>query len=100
MRDVVQVVLEPFTQTGVAAPAVDLRPTGDAGFDAVTRHVIGNCLAELTDEHRPLRARTDQTHVAAHDVDELRQLVDAGAAQERAKPRPSRVVLDGPYRPR
>src|SRR2546423_13051681 len=42
---------------------------------------------------RQRRTRADDAHVAAQDVDELRQLVDAVLAQETADRRHPRVVL-------
>src|SRR5262245_19238750 len=47
--DVIKVVLDALPQGGVAAPAVNLGPTGYAGLDAVTGHVVGNGVAELLD---------------------------------------------------
>ena len=40
------------------------------------------------------RPRADQRHLAAQDVEELRQLVDRPAAQEAADGRDARVVAD------
>src|ERR1700694_913514 len=37
---------------------------------------------EFLDEMRPFGARADQTHLAARDVEKLRQLIDAQAAQK------------------
>src|SRR5690242_5269247 len=55
VRDVVEIVLNTLAKRGIAAPAVDLGPTGDARFHRVTRVVAGDRLDELADEHRPLR---------------------------------------------
>src|SRR5262245_60031723 len=82
VRDVVKVVLKPLSQRSVAPPAVDLRPPGNPGFHAMAGHVVRDRLPELMDEHWPLRPRTDQAHVATQDVDQLRQLVEAGPPQE------------------
>src|SRR5437016_4654102 len=60
VRDVVEVVLEPFAEGGIAPPAVHLRPAGDTSFYAVAGHVVRNRLPELVNENRPLRPRTDQ----------------------------------------
>ena len=46
------------------------------------------------------RARADERHVAEHDVQHLRHLVDRVAAQDAADPRHPRVVLDLEQRPR
>ena len=67
--DVVEVVLDALAKRGVAAPAVDLGPAGNAGLHAMAGHVIGNGLAELLDEHGAFRARADQAHVALEHVD-------------------------------
>ena len=80
--DVVEVVLDALLERGVAAPAVDLRPAGDAGLHLVAQHVLRNAVLELLDEERPLRPRADERHVAAEHVPELRQLVEVRAAQE------------------
>ena len=69
VRDVVEVVLHALAERGVAAPAVDLGPAGDAGLHAMAGHVIGDGLAELLDEHGTFRARADQAHVALEHVD-------------------------------
>ena len=85
--DVVQVVLDALLERRVAAPAVHLRPAGDAGLHLVAQHVLRDLVLELRDEMRPLRARPDDRHVAAQHVPELRQLVDVRAAQELAERR-------------
>src|SRR5262249_22311612 len=77
----------------VTAPAVDLGPAGHARLDAVTGHVVGDRLAELLDEHGSLRPRAHQAHVALEYIDKLRQLVQAGRAQERPQARAARVVF-------
>src|SRR5690242_15523891 len=51
--DVVEVVLDALLDRGVAAPAVDLRPAGQAGLDLVAQHVLRHPLLELLDEERP-----------------------------------------------
>src|SRR5687768_17974005 len=79
--DVIQVVLDPLLERGVAAPAVDLRPAGDAGLDLVAQHVLRDAVLELLDEERALRTRADDRHFSREDVPELRQLVQVEAAQ-------------------
>ena len=88
--DVVQVVLEALFERRVAAPAVDLRPAGDAGLHLVAQHVLREAMLELLDEERALGTRTDDRHVAAQDVPELRQFVEVEAAQPSARPRVAR----------
>src|SRR5436190_3147682 len=45
--DVVQVVLDALLERGVAAPAVDLRPTGQPRLHFVAQHVLRNLVLEL-----------------------------------------------------
>lgn len=44
--------------------------------------VFGVFLFELFDEERPFRSGTDEAHVAVEDVENLRQFVQAGGADE------------------
>ncbi len=39
-----------------------------------------------------MRTRADQRHVAAQDIEKLRQFVNAGGAQQAAEPRDARVM--------
>src|SRR5688572_21969736 len=48
--DVVEVVLDPLLERGVAAPAVHLCPAGDAALDPVPDHVLRDLLLELLHE--------------------------------------------------
>src|SRR4051794_14453880 len=75
VRDVVEVELDAFSQRRVAAPAVDLGPARDAGFDGVASVIVRNRLGELIDEDGPFWPWPNQAHVAQEDVDELRQLI-------------------------
>src|SRR5581483_11571633 len=68
------------------------RPAGDARADEMPLGVARMLLLELLHENRPLGARTDHRHVAAQDVEELRQLVERGAADEFADLRHARVA--------
>ena len=64
--------------------AADLPQAGQAGADL---EVVDPGLAielELVRHHRP---RAHQAHLAAHHVEQLRQLVQAGLAQEPAERR-------------
>src|SRR5262245_46518790 len=99
MLDVVKVMLYTFPYllegVGLAAPAIDLGPAGDARLHPMARVVVLDRLlveqgARLGGER--MGPRTDDRHLAAQHVQELRQLVEAGAAQEGADPRDSRVV--------
>src|SRR5687767_3934374 len=98
--DVVEVELDTLFERGVAAPAVYLRPAGDAGLDLVAQHVLRDAVLELLDEERPLGTRPDDRHVALEDVPELRQLVEVEAAQPLSHRRRARVVVARPHRPR
>ena len=99
--DVVEIVLDAaldlFLAVGLAAPAVDLRPAGDAGLDAVAREIaVDRLVVEVlrglgVDRVRP---RADQRQVAVeHHVEELRQFVEAGLADEAADAGDARIVL-------
>jgi hypothetical protein len=70
--------------------AVDLGPAGDPGAD---RQPSQLALGVLRDLVRQRRARPDDRHLPAQDVDEVRQLVERRAAQELADPRDARVAL-------
>src|SRR5207248_6705884 len=78
------------TVTGVQTCAlpisVDLGPASDARFDAMSMQILFNRLAieAAAGLHRHcMRARTDQRHVAAHNIDKLRQLVEARSEERR-----------------
>ena len=105
--DVVQVELDALFERRVAAPAVHLRPAGDAGLDLVPQHVLRDAVLELFDEERPLGPRADDGHVAAQHVPELRQLVEVEPAQPAAdasspadRRRAPRSARSRPRRPR
>src|SRR5437016_14097960 len=66
---------------------MDLRPSRHPRLDHVPELVARDVAAELVDEHRTLGPGPDQAHVTGKDVEELRQLVDAGAAQQRTERR-------------
>ena len=91
-----QVVLGALDDAGLPAQAVDLRPAGHARLFhvalAVARHQVG----ELRHELRPLGPRADQAHLADEHVDQLRELVQAEAADEPAQPRAPRIVRARP----
>jgi hypothetical protein len=70
--------------------AVDLGPAGDAGFDLEAPGVLGRVVRDL---RQHVRARPDQAHLPAQHVDQLRQLVQAGAAQEAAAAGDPGIVL-------
>src|SRR6266481_651495 len=80
--DVFDVVLDALLERGIAAEPVDLRPAGDTRLHLVAQHVAGHGLPEPLDEDRSLGARPDDAHLPTQDIHELRQLVQAEAAQE------------------
>ena len=92
--DIEQVHLQLFLVGGVIVsenlriagqPRLDLHPVAELRQQrAVVLHVFN-----------PLRARADQRHLAPKDVEKLRQLVDARAAQHAADGRDARVVVHG-----
>src|ERR1700731_1638598 len=79
-------LLDFFLVVDFTAPAVDLRPAGDAGLDAMAREIAVNGLVEqpaLQLALHRMRAGADERKVALeHDVEQLRQFVEAGLANE------------------
>src|SRR3954452_14261849 len=86
--DVIQIELDALLDflfiVDLAAPAVDLRPAGDARLDAMAREIAVDRLVEQPALQLALyrmRPRTDQRQVAReHHVEQLRQFVEAGLA--------------------
>src|SRR5829696_2063437 len=78
--DVPYVELDPLVP-GERGAAVDLRPAGDPGQHLEAPPLAIGVLLDLVPERRP---GTDHAHLAAHDVPQLRQLVDRGAAEHAA----------------
>jgi len=64
---------------------------------ALTPGVAGNLLAQVREDIRLLGARADEVHVAAQDVDELRQLVQPVFPQHSAERRYAGVIGLGPH---
>ena len=89
-------LLDFFLGVGVAAPAVDLRPAGDARLDAVAREIaVDGFLVEprLGLGIERVRPRADQRQIAGeHDVKELRQFVEARLADEAADTRDAGIA--------
>ena len=82
---------------GQGRAAVDLRPAGDPRLHVEPVQLPLVVLLDLVAERR---ARPDHRHVAADDVPELRQLVEAQPPQEPSRPRDPRVALGRPRSPR
>src|SRR5437879_9713447 len=97
--DVIEIVLDPLVDAGVAAQAVDLRPAGHSRLDHVAQLVTGEAAAEALDEHRPLGPRAHQAHVAFEDVEQLGELVEREPAQPGADGRDARIARLGEARP-
>src|SRR5690606_21877003 len=95
--DVVEVVFELLAELvdGGGILVFRLRPPGEAGLDGKAKGELGDLLLDPRDVLRPLRARSDDRHVAAEDVPKLRELVDAGLAHEATNARDARVILRG-----
>src|SRR6478609_1046158 len=62
--DVIEIEFDAFFERRVAAPAVDLRPPGNARLHFVAQHVLGDAVLELLDEEGPLGTRSDDRHIA------------------------------------
>src|SRR5690606_8727133 len=98
--DVEQVELQLFP--GVvdrgAVGIAQLGPAGQSRLHRVAHVVVADLAVELVDELRPLRARADEAHVTGQHVEQLRQLVQPGHADEAANARGAIVVAAGPAR--
>src|SRR5687768_12459510 len=81
-----------------AVRILDLRPAGQSRRDQMALFVVRNLLGELGHKVRALRPRADETHFAAQDVPELRNLVDARFAQDATDARRAIVAFTGPHR--
>src|SRR5262252_3630306 len=97
--DVVEIALDPSLDRRVAAPPVELGPPRNPRLHFVAEHVAGNPAPELLDEAGALRARPHEAHLALHDVEELRQLVEARTPQKDSDGGAARIVLACPDRP-
>lgn len=76
-------------------PLVDLRPARNPRTDDVAIAVERQGRLVPFGKRDCFRPGPDPAHFAAQDVDDLRQLVDAGLAEERAEPRDALVALRG-----
>ena len=73
-----------------------LGQTGNTGLDRMTEAVIRNNGFQLFDKHYPLGSWANQRHFAFKDVDQLRQFINTGLANETANANDSSVVLASP----
>src|SRR5262249_7039889 len=74
-----------------------LRPAGESRFDAMAVRVIRDLRFEIADELRALGAGSDETHVTAQYVEDLRKFVDATTPQESADAGDARIVDARPH---
>src|SRR5207302_10757253 len=86
-----QIVLHALPDGGVAAPTVDLGPTGDAHLQAMTTVVRRHLVEEFCDKARALGPRPDKTHITLQNIEKLGQFVQARPAQEDCERSASRV---------
>src|SRR5258708_2068711 len=84
--DVIKIVFElgDGVFQSIAVFVIDLRPSGDAGADAMALAVVRNLLAERLYELGTFRARPDNRHLALQNIVKLRQLIEAYPADESA----------------
>src|SRR5665648_219455 len=80
---------------GDITPPEHLPQPGDAGRDV---EALLRPAAALLSLFHPQGPRPDQTHLALHDIDDLRQLVHAPAPQPAADARDARVAFDLEHR--
>src|SRR4029079_4751833 len=84
--DVPKVAIDPLLHQletgGFSAETIDLSPAGQAGLHVLPECVIGDELGVPVIVGYGMRSRTNDRHIAAQHVHELRQLVDAGGAQD------------------
>jgi len=92
----VKVVTQPFFDTGVSPPAVDLCVSGQTRPDKMANVVAGMFLPEVAREFGTFGSGSDKTHVAAQNVPELRKFVEAEPAKIMAHAGAARVVRDRP----
>lgn len=71
--------------------AADLPEPGHSGSHTQTLMIGASVEGDLS---LALRARTDETHRTADDIEQLRQLVDRGLAQNMTEPGDPRIGVD------
>ena len=87
--DVAEIQADALAEGEVVAPA-DLRQAGEPGAHA---HALApGALAEGVHVLRHPWARADEAHVAAQDVEQLRQLIQRGGAQDAPEPSGARFI--------
>src|SRR6266702_2926628 len=88
----VDTLLHELDLLGPASTALNLRPTGYSGFDVMPERVFRQQIAVVAVMGERMRARADQRHVAKQNIEELRQLIDAGGPQYSAEPTDPRIM--------
>src|SRR4029077_20880733 len=71
----------------------------DAGLHAMALHIIWDLLRQLRYEFGTFGPWADEAHVAAQDIEDLRQLIDAQLADDRAHARHAWIGVLCPLRP-
>src|SRR5439155_20735559 len=66
-----QIVLHALPDGGVAAPTVELRPTGDAHLQAVTTVVPRRVVEEFCDKARTLGPRPANAQITVDNIEKL-----------------------------
>jgi len=101
MLDIIQIVLQSLPQfldaVRGAAQRVDLGPAGDTRNDAVPGEVPLEDLAARPAGHPHadrVGTRPDERHLTLEDVEQLRQLIEARAPEERPEPGHARIALE------
>src|SRR5579864_1203207 len=77
---------------------VNLRPARHSRANAVSLAIEGNLGTEHVDEERSLGPRSNEAHVAAQHVPNLRQLVEPSHAQDPADGGDTLISMGGPLR--
>src|SRR5579883_209742 len=97
--NIVKVVMEFFARIQVRATIVivHLRPSGQSRLDLHATAIARNVLLQVGYQHWLLWTWPYQAHLAAQNVDDLRELVEVGHAQETSHPRDPRIIDTGPY---
>lgn len=90
--DVHQIIDEFVIGRGVVL-GEDLGQAGDTRFDVMAIGVFGVFFFELFDEVRPFWSRANEAHVAVEDIENLRQFVEPGGADEFADFGNARIVF-------
>src|SRR5262245_47560046 len=94
-----EIVPDAVFEARVSPPAVNLSVSGQSRANAVPQIVIGVLPAELTGKFRTLGPWTDEAHLTAEHVPELRQFVEAVTPQIMSDPRTPRISWNGPDSP-